>query len=311
MPGDSVSLTAHATDPDGGTVTYSWTFSGGTPATAEGASVTWTAPSSNATIAFTVQANDGQGGTSSGGGTITVHPNAAYPYGTPFDGTLEPELDQLSEGALAPEMPGLCHGLAAVSVAWANTTVFFFTGLPTVVFLEALTHRPVWYPPDTWLWAYTMPSGSGWVTVELYATLTGATEIDWEMLISGTVLSYNRFQWVTGVSQTDATSGHWILYDHRTPAVETEALRIDWSRRAQDDRDLVYLNILTSSEGYGDSLRYSIRGDSAEVRLDDVSEDTFTRVQWDVEVGSGKLTGANGDSCCWGPAPAYADIDCE
>jgi len=310
MPGDSISLTAQASDPDGGTVTYAWTFSGGTPLTAEGASVTWTAPSSNATIAVMVMANDGQGGTSSGTGTITVHPNAAYQYDTPFEDTLEPQMDQLSENGLAPT-PGTCHFWASAAVVWTNGAVIVFTGLPTLAFLEAVTHRPIWYPPDTWLWAYTVPWGASLVTVELYGTLDGATEIDWEMLISGTLQEYNRFKWVSGTSQTDATAGHWILYDHRTPSSETEALRVDWTRLAQDDRDLLYQNILTTSEGYGDSLRFTIDGDSATVRLDDLSEGTFTRVAWNVEDGSGTLTGANGDRCCWGPAPTYDDINCE
>lgn len=312
MPGDSVLMMAEARDADGDALAYAWTFSGGEPANATGTSLIWHAPGTNSTVTFTVEATDGRGGSRTTDGAITVHPNAAYPYGTPFEGTLEPELDQLSEEKSAMAGPaGTCHFWASAAVTWANAAVIVFTGIPTLAFLEALTHAPVWFPPDTWLWAYTMPWGSSLVTVELYAALDGATEIDWRMLISGTLQNYDRFEWVTGSCLTDATAGDWILYDSRSPGSQIEALGIDWERQAQDDRDIVYRNILVGSTTYGDSLHYSILGDAAAVRLDDVSEGTFSRVSWSVADGSGKFIGASGDSCCWGPEPGYDDIECE
>jgi hypothetical protein len=206
---------------------------------------------------------------------------------------------------------GLCHSFASVAVLWTNTAVVLFTGLPTLAFLEALTHEPVWYPTATWTWAYTLPGQGTPTTVELSATLVGATQLDWEMLVSGTANQYDRFQWVTGSSRTDAASGHWILYDHRVPAEHVQALRIEYSRRAMDDRDLDYFNVLESSPGVGDSLSYSVHGTTAEVRLHDVSEDKMSAAVWDTEEGSGIFIGANGDSCCWGPAPAFEDIECD
>ncbi|MBD3236463.1 MAG: hypothetical protein GF330_07155 [Candidatus Eisenbacteria bacterium] len=312
LPGDSVLIMASATDPDGDHLAYDWTFSDGSPLTAAGTQLLWTAPAENATVGFTVEVTDGRGGRHTTDGTITVHPNAAYPYQTPFEGTLEPDLGALQEEAVAQGAPaGTCHFWASVAVTWTNSAVIVFTGVPTLAFLGALTHTPVWFPPSTWLWAYTIPWGSGLATVELYATLDGATEIDWQMLISGTMQEYDRFEWLTGTSLTDATGGDWLLYDHRYPDTHTEALRIDWERYAQDDRELLYRNVLASSETYGDSLRYAIDGAEASVRLDDVSEGTHARVVWDVETGAGRFIGASGDSCCWGPAPEYDDIDCE
>jgi hypothetical protein len=314
LPGDSVLMMVEAQDPDGDILEYDWTFSGGQPTTATGTSLVWYAPGTESEVTVSVRARDGRGGerTVEHIDAITVHQNAAYPYDTPFEGTLEPDLDALQMEKSSLTAPaGTCHFWASVAVTWTNAAVIVFTGIPTLAFLNALTRAPVWLPPDTWRWAYTVPWGSGLATVELYATLDGATEIDWRMLISGTMQSYDRFEWVAGSCLTNATAGYWTLYDHRSSGSQIEALRIDWEREAQTERDIVYQNILVGSETYGDSLYYSIHGDDVAVRLNDVSEETFARIFWNVEDGAGRFIGASGDSCCWGPAPLYDDIDCE
>lgn len=311
LPQGTVALMAAATDPDGDTVTYTWTFDQGTPLTATGAIANWTAPATESDVQATVVATDGRGGRSSATTEITVHPNAAYPYATPpFRGTLETDVTQLGESALAAAPSGFCHGLASTVVTWTSSAVFIFTGVPSAAFVVALTHEPVWVPPATWIWAYTVPWGSSTAMIELYATLSGATHLDWEMYVSGTIQQYERFQWVTGRSRTDAIEGYWQLYDFRTPTAATPALRVEFARRAMDDRDLSYHNILTTSTSYGDSLACTVRGTENTGRLYDVSAGTSIRVVWDTLDGHGRFVAAGGDSCCWGPAPSYADVDC-
>jgi hypothetical protein len=77
-----------------------------------------------------------------------------------------------------------------------------------------------------------------------------------------------------------------------------------------DNRDLDYFNVLERSTTYGDSLSYSVHGTTAEVRLHDVSDDKMSSAIWDTEEGSGMFIGASGDTCCWGPAPQFQDVDC-
>ncbi len=308
LPGGTVALMAAATDPEGDPITYTWTFDQGTPLTATGAIATWTAPATESNVEATVVVTDGRGGRSSATTQVTVHPNAAYPYATPFSGTLETDVTQLGESALAEAPRGICHAWASVVVTWTGSAVFIFTGVPSAAFVAALTHEPVWVPPATWIWAYTVPWGTSTAMIELYATLSGATHLDWEMYVSGTIQQYNRFQWVTGRSRTDAIEGYWQLYDFRTPTAETPALRIGYARRAADDRDLSYRVVLTTSTAYGDSLVCTARGTENTGRLYDVSAGTSIRVVWDTLDGHGRYVAAGGDSCCWGPAPAYADL---
>lgn len=306
LPGAHVMLTGSASDPDGDPVNLYWNFTAGSPINAVGDTVTWTAPTSG-DVTITCKARDNQGGERVTTTIATVHANAAYPYGRPFEGTLEPAMEDLEETGAR----GFCHFNASVMVQWTAATVLVFTGLPTAAFLAALTEEPVWIPPATWIWSYSVPWGSGHAVVELQAALSGATRLNWQMLVSGTIQSLDRFAWVTGQTATDAYEGSWLLYDYRYPAQATEALRVEFDRVSSTERDVDYFNVLESSTGFGDSLSYSLRGTVAEVKLDRVGPPlTSTRAVWDTFDGSGRLYGAGGDSCCWGPRPTYIDIAC-
>jgi len=306
LPSGRVLLTASATDPDGDHVTFFWSFTGGAPGTAEGDTVTWTAPASGS-VTITTKARDGRGGERVTTSVATVNVGAAYPYGSPFEGTLEPALGDLEETGSR----GFCHFNASVMVEWTTATVLVFTGLPTVAFLEALTWTPVWIPPATWVWSYSVPWGTSRAIVELQTVLNQQARLDWQMLVSGTILGFDRFQWVTGQTSLTATDGSWMLYDYRYPTQVTEALRIEFARASETDRDVDYFNALQSSSSYGDSLSYARHGAAAEVKLCRVSQSQpCIRAAWDTFDGSGRYYGVSGDSCCWGPRPTFIDVAC-
>ena len=69
--GEVSSLTCQASDPDGDTLTYSWTSTGGS-ISGSGSTVSWTAPATIGTYTVTVSVSDGKGGTVTRGISITV-----------------------------------------------------------------------------------------------------------------------------------------------------------------------------------------------------------------------------------------------
>jgi len=308
LPEASVSLGAHSTDPDGNAITYTWTFSDGTPLTATGEFATWTAPDCECDVDLSVVASDGHGGQASATTTIVVNPDAAYGYITPFSGTIEADMTELGGGSAAKAASSTCHYWASVVVTWTSAVVFVHTALPTAAFTAALAHVPVRLSIDTWIWSYTIPWMTSTALVELQAKVVWPDYLDWKMYISGTIQEYNRFLWVTGQSQVDEIEGFWLLYDSSVSNDDIQALRIEYARRAEDDRDLDYFNVRTGSASYGDSLNVTVRGTTVEGRLHDVSEETVVRAAWDTADGHGKYVPASGDSCCWGPAPGYEDL---
>jgi peptidoglycan-associated lipoprotein len=72
QPGQSTNLSSPATDPDGDTITYTWSAPAGTFSNQNGFNATWTAPNQEGNYPLTVTANDGRGGTVSQSITIPV-----------------------------------------------------------------------------------------------------------------------------------------------------------------------------------------------------------------------------------------------
>jgi len=71
-PGQTTNLSAPATDPDGDTITYTWSSPAGTFSNQNGMNTTWTAPNQEGNYPLTVTANDGRGGTATNAITIPV-----------------------------------------------------------------------------------------------------------------------------------------------------------------------------------------------------------------------------------------------
>ena len=94
-PGQSTNLSAPATDPDGDTITYTWSAPAGMFSSQNGMNTIWTAPNAEGNYPLTVTANDGRGGTATNSITIPVMRRAPVVFDDvyfDFDmSTLKPE----------------------------------------------------------------------------------------------------------------------------------------------------------------------------------------------------------------------------
>jgi len=77
-PGGSSTITCAASDPDGDTLTYAWTATGGT-ISGTGSTVTWVAPSVAGTYNISVTVDDGNGGTDTHDAAVVVGGVAGLP----------------------------------------------------------------------------------------------------------------------------------------------------------------------------------------------------------------------------------------
>jgi hypothetical protein len=71
VTGGNSTIRCTASDPDGDTLTYSWTYSGGS-ISGTGSAITWTAPSTAGTYTVTAIVSDGKGGTATRSVSIAV-----------------------------------------------------------------------------------------------------------------------------------------------------------------------------------------------------------------------------------------------
>ena len=103
-PGQTTNLSAPATDPDGDTITYTWSAPAGTFNSQNGMNTQWTAPNQEGNYPLTVTANDGRGGTAQSTITIPVmrrQPITFEDVHFDFDmSTLKPEAIRILDDAV-------------------------------------------------------------------------------------------------------------------------------------------------------------------------------------------------------------------
>jgi outer membrane protein OmpA-like peptidoglycan-associated protein len=71
-PGQTITLTARAQDPDGDTLAYRWTAPAGTYSAPTGVTTQWTAPQVEGPVPITIAVDDGRGGTAAATSTAQV-----------------------------------------------------------------------------------------------------------------------------------------------------------------------------------------------------------------------------------------------
>ncbi len=197
--------------------------------------------------------------------------------------------------------------VAAVTAGVWNAILTVTLAVPVAAYVEAIHQEPVRLDNDSWKWSYPVTVESINYTAELLADVSGST-VEWKMYVSQQG-GFSNFLWFKGTSDILRTHGDWTLY--LGPLTNTEFLKIDWNRDWENSTgDVLYTNMLSGTEGYGDYVHYGITLDPAfNVYYDiyDKSEDNLVKINYSTETKEGSIF-YNDIWHCWNSN--LMDIDC-
>lgn len=194
-------------------------------------------------------------------------------------------------------------GLSAFEAGIWNYILYVNLAIPVASFKESFNHKAV-YVSDTkeWLWTYTVQAANATYTAKLYAKVSGS-DINWRMLLSQSGV-YSDFEWYTGVSKTDQTSGTWSL--NVGPQKKASYIDIAWSKNSTKS-EIKYTNVLAGDEGKGTYINYGLTPGTEFDAFYDIyyaKDGSTTNIIWNKANRNGKVKKptlyGDSDYRCWG-----------
>ncbi len=147
-----------------------------------------------------------------------------------------------SSSTKSTESTSIDHwGYARIVTGVWNTALFTTLAVPVASFNSALNKQAEFLGDSKWQWTYTVDGFTSQYTARLTGELAG-NQINWEMYISKNGIDgFDEFLWFSGTSQTDGTSGYWIL--NHSAAYPENMLRIDWTVEGEEVGNIKYTYI--------------------------------------------------------------------
>lgn len=125
-----------------------------------------------------------------------------------------------------------------LAIGFWNTALLTKLAIPVASFKGAFAHDPEFLGENTWQWTYTVDGFTSEYTARLTGELT-SEEVIWKMYVTKVgIEGFEEFLWFSGVSDLDAMSGEWILY--QSPEHPNRMLHIEWSRENDDVGSIKY-----------------------------------------------------------------------
>lgn len=141
-----------------------------------------------------------------------------------------------------------------------------------------------WVDKKTWKWTFTSSNKP----VEVVAVI-GATNVEWTVTV-------DNFDWVTGTSNTEGTSGVWNIFKSSTDP--TKLLQIDWVATTTAVTSVKYT--CASGEYSGSYMTYTPTATSTEYNSSLVGQHNSASysIEWNAssEIGRMKCQSEFGDS---------------
>ncbi len=125
-----------------------------------------------------------------------------------------------------------------LAIGFWNTALLTKLAIPIASFKSAFAHDAEFLGENTWQWTYTVDGFTSEYTARLTGELT-SEEVIWKMYVTKVgIEGFEEFLWFSGVSDLDAKSGQWTLY--QSPEHPNRILHIEWSRESDDVGSIKY-----------------------------------------------------------------------
>ncbi|MDX1810669.1 MAG: hypothetical protein R3240_01860 [Gammaproteobacteria bacterium] len=177
------------------------------------------------------------------------------------------------------------HTQAAAQILVWQTLLTVGLFVPVAAFAESFNHTPTLRADGTFIWSYSVANH----TAELQAQINGA-DVNWEMYLSKSG-EYEDFNWYSGVSKLDGSSGTWTL--RKSPTDPVDLLGIEWHRDVLNDTaDITYTNIEPGGAENGGYIVYGKTTDTTYNAFYDIyykSQDNLVEIEWHLENHNGRI----------------------
>ena len=175
--------------------------------------------------------------------------------------------------------------------------------LPAAVTNAALQDEPE-FVDGAWRWESTATFNANSVTFGLNAE-PERNGHNWSAVLSyydaGSQSQLDNFELYSGRTQNGGTEGNWSLY-LPIEGVSTNVLNADFVRDSETDKSITFSIPATADENAGDSVTYTVDGDSRLFIWTQVGQGVTHTVEWNDATGEGSITATNyngGQKACW------------
>ncbi len=125
-----------------------------------------------------------------------------------------------------------------LAIGFWNTALLTKLAIPIASFKSAFAHDAEFLGENTWQWTYAVDGFTSEYTARLTGQLT-SEEVIWKMYVTKVgIEGFEEFSWFSGVSDLNAMSGEWTLY--QSPEHPNRILNIEWSRESDDVGSIKY-----------------------------------------------------------------------
>ncbi len=183
----------------------------------------------------------------------------------------------------------------AGTIFWWNTILSVQMVIPVAAFMESFNHDPVWDKTAlSWVWSYSINVQNTSYTAELFAEIID-DHVNWAMYISKSD-GYTDFLWFTGISNTDNSSGAWVINKNpegiKDDIVSVPYLDISWSKNEDGTSEITYARVEPGSADNGNYIRYGITDDpdlDANYDIYSAWEDNQVNIKWNTTLHYGRV----------------------